>query len=387
MVRQNENDNKKHTSVIIWRGQVFEFTEPVNEKALQAFFNKNKQKPYRSYQQSTDLQNMKVRVFFHGAGDSPQKYKNVSNKYSSERDDSTIYYFPNNQMRAPTGFFDRLVSKLIPYPSKNDAQRNGADATETLTTICSNIGKYLPVKNVIPCFNCVSAGVNTMLSCINSFLAKCTADDDLKKNVYILRRNIIMQQIPIAGYKGATPEESAKLLHNIDQNLSVLHQLCNANQLKYISNAIGVENPNDDRYVLDIYDDASFLRLHSINNAKRFLKYLNDNGMSVPMEIVCHKSSPSFTKEKKMLAEIKNGKYKNIPNVQLCICQEDGYQKIIFNSFKNKHPVVSGTKVLPSCLNVVYKTLFGKKHDASMRNRKTKFDLTKAFQRKNWKNR
>ena len=83
--------------------------------------------------------------------------------------------------------------------------------------------------------------------------------------------------------------------------------------------------------------------------------------MSVPMKIVCYESSPSFTKEKEMLAEIKNGKYKNIPNVQLCIWQKNGVQSVIFNSLKNKYPVVSDTKVLPSCLDVAYETLFGKK--------------------------
>ena len=60
-----------------------------------------------------------------------------------------------------------------------------------------------------------------------------------------------------------------------------------------------------------------------------FLKYLNDNHMPVPMMIRCCENSPSFIQEKKMLAEIQNGKYKNIPNVQLCICQKNGVQSVI----------------------------------------------------------
>ena len=390
MVRQDENDNKQHTSIIMWRGKVFEFAEPVNEEKLKAFFNNNKQAPYFSWQQHTDLQNMKVQVFFHGAGDSPQNYTNVSNIYSSECDDSTIYYFPNNQMREPTGVFDRLVGERISYPSKKDAQENGEDATKTLTTICHHICKNLQVKNVIPNFKGTSAGVNTMLSCLNSFLDKCKKDDDLRKSVYILRKNVEMQQIPIAGYKGAKPEESAQLLSKIENNLSILHSQQDAERLRDVYNIVDINTSNDDRYMLDVYDDVSFLRflrLHSVNNTKRFLKYLNDNSMSVPMEIVCYKSSPSFTKEKKMLTEIQNGKYKNMPNVQLCICQNNGVQSVIFNSLKNKYPLVSDTKVLPSCLDFAYETLFSKKHDTSMRNRNTKFDLKKAFHRKKEKNR
>lgn len=66
---------------------------------------------------------------------------------------------------------------------------------------------------------------------------------------------------------------------------------------------------------------------------------------------------------------------------------KNGVQSIIFTSLKNKYPVVSNTKVLPSCLDVAYETLFGKKHDTSMRNRNTKFDLKKAFYRKKENNR
>ena len=36
---QNDNlYNPEHKSVIMWRGKVFEFTEPVDEEALTAFF-------------------------------------------------------------------------------------------------------------------------------------------------------------------------------------------------------------------------------------------------------------------------------------------------------------------------------------------------------------
>ena len=166
---------------------------------------------------------MQVEVCFHGVGDAPQNYKKISDRYQSWCDDGTIYYFPNNQMKEPTGWFDKWVGKWIKYPSTQDAQQNGNVAIQTLTTICHKIRKHLQVKNIIPCFKGASAGVNTMLSCVKGFVNQCIDNDDLRNSVCMLRQNVNLQKIPIAGHKGATPEESAKLLHNIDQNLSVLH--------------------------------------------------------------------------------------------------------------------------------------------------------------------
>ena len=109
---------------------------------------------------------MQVEVYFHGAGDAPQNYKKISDRYQYWCDDGTIYYFPNNQMKEPTGWFDKWVGKWIKYPSTQDAEQNGNVATQTLTTICHKIRKHLQVKNIIPFFKGVSAGVNTMLSCV-----------------------------------------------------------------------------------------------------------------------------------------------------------------------------------------------------------------------------
>ena len=350
----HSNDlSKKHTSLIMYRGNVLEFTEPVDERELQHFLEQNKPKQYTldgqpistSLSKTGKLQEMTVNVCFHGAGLSPWSNISLFDTFESLLDDMTIYYFPNNQMREPTGFFDRLAGKLVPHPSKQDAEKNGKDAAQTLATICRNIYNDLPLTNVVPFFHGVSAGVYTMLSCIKDFINKCKENitqfsvpsegrNSWANNVYLLKQHIVMHQIPAAGYKGATPEQSAQALLDIDQKLSELYEHYRGR----LSDSDFRRISEDDFYNVKIHDDLQwlFFRPHNVNNSKCFLEYLNNQShLCLPMHIYIYESSPSFPEESKFLSEIPK-KYKNMKDVVLTQFDKDGRRSVIYDYRENQ---------------------------------------------------
>lgn len=134
--RYMQHEPQLHKSVIMWRGEMFEFIEPIQEDDLLQFFATVKHR--QGELPSCDIG--EVCTFFHGAGDYP--INNAILMCQSSREDNKIYYFPNNEMIKPLGRYDSMISKVVLYPSKDETEINGCRAGDTLYTLCKHVQKY-----------------------------------------------------------------------------------------------------------------------------------------------------------------------------------------------------------------------------------------------------
>lgn len=323
MMLKNNKSSKDlgHKSIIIWRGEKFEFSEPADSKSLRYFFEETNKKTANF---SDSNNKIRIKCEFHGAGYNPEMLTKLCGPKSYSND---IYYFPNNEPRKTSGLLDKIVNFILPHPSKQDSIENGSDAATTLAKICKNASHYTN-KMIAPAFNGGSAGVNTMLHCINGFLKKCQNDESLCRKIYMLKRNIDMWQLPAAGYKGASVDNSAKLLCNIDKKMSAFKRLANVCDFKVD------DKDNFDAYNLYIRDDEKFwIRLHNTKYTERFLSIINDSSCSakIPLKIKRFYCSDPYDKnndnalhhvddEQRFFSDCKNGRYKNMDNTVFVEC-------------------------------------------------------------------
>lgn len=307
--RHRQHEPELHKSVIMWRGEIFTFVEPVNENDLLHFFTTIQDK--QGQLPRCDIG--EVDTFFHGAGDCP--INNAVRMCEESKTNNKIYYFPNNEMGKPYGWYDAMVSKIVPYPSKENAQKNGYYAGNTLYTLCRYAHKIQNCDILKPHFNSVSAGVNTMWHGINVFLDKISHNSALLAQTSIARKQIFMSQIPTAGYKGASPEDTAKLVCQAEDKISK------------IQTDAGYRHINEDRYRFTVCDDYVFkvLRLHHVENTRKFLQYFNDNNKSIPLHILRHINSPNAGAEKDLFDDITHNKYSHLKDITLHVFNERGY--------------------------------------------------------------
>ena len=310
-----------HTSIIFWRGKKFEFTEPVNQDDIRQFLAETKGNDHLP-------RNIKIKIDFHGAKMSQDNYlPDMHNKMN----DDVIYYFPNNQMRSPTGLLDKIASTTIRYPSKEDAKKNADDAAKTLGRLCESLCDYEECSSIIPYITSTSAGVNTMLNSVKNFLDICLQDPkSLSHKVYLLKHNIQMACIPTAGYKGASPEDSAETLCEIDKKVaqmpsyhSAIKRWRHGQQTNNIANLV-----DDDRYNLVIHDNQVLhFRLHHVDYTRQFLQYLNNNNGAIPLNIIRYYQSDNtemakmrnnthcIKDEEQLLNKCKANQFQNLKNI------------------------------------------------------------------------
>ena len=334
---------KEHTSIILWRGKKFEFKEPMDDKAAEklAVFFKETAEVTKSgiFDNSPDCN---LYVDFHGAGLAPDT---CSLEYiERSKGNNTVYYLPNNQPRENTGLFDWIVNKIIPHPSKQDAESNGKDAAQTLNKICEKMvdcqETISAMERIKPRFYGFSAGVNTMFQCVDQFLNNLPDNTKIKNCIDIRRKNIEFVGIPTSGYKSATQEESATLLMQIEKKIS---NLSNSKQFSKISH-----NGKDrelDSYCLCLRDNGGdILRFHNVKYTRRFLQCLDKlNQTLLPIEI---KPSPAYAKTHKqdelgLMYDVQNRKYQTLKHLTVSM---DGQMALFRKMLLKKLSTLQGCK-------------------------------------------
>lgn len=131
----------------------------------------------------------------------------------------------------------------------------------------------------------------------------------MSSKTFIARNQIRMLQIPTAGYKGAAPEDTAKLVCDAEDKIS------------RIQTDAGYGHVNKDKYNLEIYDDCKFkvFRLHNVENTRNFFEYANDRNKSIPLRISRYVYSPLASDEKSLFDDIKQNTYRCLAGSTLYI--------------------------------------------------------------------